>query len=97
MSVAAALLILVLGILAGFINIVGQYMISNTAVEAPDFANGLFLTAANWGTTVGTAICGAFITVAGTRYSLIGTVLFLAASLPFIAARRQITRIQIIE
>lgn len=96
-SVAAALLILVLGILAGFINIVGQYMISNAAFEAPDFANGLFLTAANLGTTVGTAICGAFITAAGTHYSLMGTLLFLAASLLFIAARRQITRKQIIE
>lgn len=39
----------------------GQYMISDAAPEAPDFANGLFLTSANLGTTVGTALCGLFI------------------------------------
>lgn len=86
-NVSASLLILILGILAGFVNIVGQYMISNAASEAPDFANGLFLTAANLGTTVGTAICGAFITGFGTRYSLIGTSLFLAASIGFVIVR----------
>lgn len=84
---AAGALILLLGLLAGFINIVGQYMISNAASEAPDFANGLFLTAANFGTMAGTALCGAFITVAGTRYSLAGTLLFLALSLLFVLAR----------
>ncbi len=91
-SVTTSLLILLAGLLAGFVNIVGQYMISNAASEAPDFANGLFLTAANFGTMAGTALCGAFITMAGTRYSLMGTLLFLAASLLFIFARRHITR-----
>lgn len=91
-SVTASLLILLAGLLAGFVNIVGQYMISNAASEAPDFANGLFLTAANFGTMAGTALCGAFITMAGTRYSLMGTLLFLAASLLFIFARRYVTR-----
>ena len=90
-SLAACLLILVLGLLAGFVNIVGQYMISNAAAEAPDFANGLFLTAANFGTMVGTALCGAFITISGTRYSLLGSLLFLAVSLLFIIGRRYIT------
>lgn len=90
-SVTASLLILIAGLLAGFVNIVGQYMISNAASEAPDFANGLFLTAANFGTMAGTALCGAFITMAGTRYSLVGTLLFLAASFPFLLARRYVT------
>lgn len=91
-SVTASVLILLAGLLAGFVNIVGQYMISNAASEAPDFANGLFLTAANFGTMAGTALCGAFITMAGTRYSLIGTLLFLAASLLFIFARCYVAR-----
>lgn len=90
-SLAACLLILMLGLLAGFVNIVGQYMISNAAAEAPDFANGLFLTAANFGTMAGTALCGAFITISGTRYSLLGSLLFLAVSLLFIIGRRYIT------
>lgn len=87
MSLVVALLILVSGILAGYVNIVGQYMISSAAKETPDFANGLFLTAANFGTMVGTALCGAFITMAGTRYSLMGTLLFLAISFLFVLCR----------
>lgn len=86
-SVTAGLQILFAGLLAGFVNIVGQYMISSAASEAPDFANGLFLTAANFGTMAGTALCGVFITMFGTRFSLIGTLLFLAASLLFILVR----------
>lgn len=86
-AVPAAGVILLLGILAGVASNTGQYMISDAAPEAPDFANGLFLTSANLGTTVGTAVCGLFITGLGTRYSLAGSVLFLAAGFGFILAR----------
>lgn len=89
-SPVACLLILVLGLLSGFVNIVGQYMIANAAQEAPDFANGLFLTSANFGTMAGTAFCGIFITFAGPRYSLLGTLLCLAASLLFVTGRCRI-------
>lgn len=90
-NIIAAILILLTGLLAGFVNIVGQYMISSSAIEAPDFANGLFLTAANFGTMVGTALCGAFITIAGTHYSLMGTLLFLVSSLLFVGLRYRTT------
>ena len=90
-SIIAGMLILLAGLLAGFVNIVGQYMISNSVTEAPDFANRLFLTAANFGTMAGTALCGAFITAAGTRYSLVGTLLFLVSSLPFVLLRYRTT------
>ncbi|MCC8021323.1 MAG: MFS transporter [Akkermansia sp.] len=90
-NIIASVLILLAGLLAGFVNIVGQYMISSSAAEAPDFANGLFLTAANFGTMTGTALCGAFITVAGTRYSLMGTLLFLVLSLLFVWLRYRTT------
>lgn len=83
-----------LGLLAGFVNIVGQYMISNAAREAPDFANGLFLTAANFGTMAGTAFCGMFITFSGPRYSLLGTLLCLATSLLFVTSRCRIAHRQ---
>ena len=33
-------------------------MVGRSAPEAPDFANGMFLTATNLGTTVGTTLCG---------------------------------------
>ena len=67
---AAGAVILLLGVLAGFASVAGQSMITSAAPEAPDFANGLFLTAANFGTMAGTAFCGLFITLAGTRFSL---------------------------
>ncbi|MCD8253539.1 MAG: MFS transporter [Phocaeicola dorei] len=90
-SSIAGVLVLLTGLLAGFVNIVGQYMISSSATEAPDFANGLFLTAANFGTMAGTVLCGAFITAAGTRYSLMGTLLFLVLSLLFVGLRYRTT------
>lgn len=63
---------LILGVLAGIASNNMQYMIAEAAPEAPDFANGMFLTSANLGTTIGTAVCGAFITEMGTRYSVFG-------------------------
>lgn len=86
-TVAIAIIILVLGILAGIASNNMQYMITEAAPEAPDFANGLFLLSANLGTTVGTAVCGAFITEWGTRYSVSGALLFLAAGIVFVILR----------
>ena len=84
---AMTVIILILGILAGYEQNTMQYMITEAAPEAPDFANGLFLLSANLGTTVGAAACGAFITFFDTRYSVIGSLLFLAASIVFVALR----------
>ncbi len=84
-SLLSLSLILLLGLCAGFINIAGQYLISSCATESPDFANGLFLTAANLGTMAGTAVCGFFITLSGTRSSLAGSFIFLGLSLIFVA------------
>ena len=84
---AMAVIILILGVLAGYGQNTMQYMITEAAPEAPDFANGLFLLSANLGTTVGAAACGAFITFFDTRYSVIGSLLFLAASIVFVALR----------
>lgn len=80
-------LIIVLGVMAGFINIAGQYMISTAARGAPDFANGLFLAAANFGTAFGTFLDGCFIDAAGVRAALAGTVLLLAAAFVLVHLR----------
>lgn len=77
-------IIFVLGILAGIASNNMQYMITKEAPEAPDFANGLFLLSANLGTTVGTAVCGAFITEWGARYSVFGALLFLVVGIVFV-------------
>jgi predicted MFS family arabinose efflux permease len=56
------------GILAGIGGNINQYWIMSSAPEAPDFANGLFLTSANLGTTIGAAVGGLFISEMGTGY-----------------------------
>lgn len=84
---AIAVIILILGFLAGVAGNGMQYMITESAPEAPDFANGLFLLSANLGTTVGTAVCGLFITSLGTRYSVVGALAFLVASIVFVFLR----------
>lgn len=92
-AIAMAAIILVLGTLAGIASNNMQYMITDAAPEAPDFANGLYLTSANLGTTVGTALCGIFITSLGTRYSVIGTWLFLVAGIVFTFLRYRQARV----
>lgn len=84
---AMAIIILILGILAGYGQNTMQYMITEAAPEAPDFANGLYLLSANMGTTMGAAVCGAFITAFDTRYSVFGSLLFLLASIVFVVLR----------
>lgn len=91
--VATGAIILVLGILAGLASNNMQYMITDAAPEAPDFANGLFLTSANLGTTIGTAICGIFITAFSTRYSVIGALLFLVLGIVFTFLRYRTARL----
>lgn len=66
------------GILGGINANVTQYWISHAVPEAPDFANGLFLTAANLGTTLGTVVGGFFIAELGTSYVVFVGLLFIA-------------------
>ncbi|MEY8590705.1 MFS transporter [Butyricimonas hominis] len=90
-TVPTAVVILILGIFAGIANNGNQFMVSTSATEAPDFANGLFLTAANLGTTLGTAVCGMFITAWGTHSSPLGAVAFLIAGVISIVIRNSLT------
>lgn len=76
-TVATLICVIVIGVLAGINSNVNQYLITEAGPEALEFSNGLYLTSANLGTTLGTFICGIFITAMGTRYSLMGTFLFI--------------------
>lgn len=87
--IAASAIILALGIATGIASNGMQYMITQAAPEAPDFANGLFLTSANLGTTIGTAVCGMFITAFSTQYSIMGALLFLVAGIAFTILRHK--------
>ena len=79
-----AVLTIVWGILGGINANITQYWLSHAAPEAPDFANGLFLTSANIGTMSATAFCGLFIDyisieavfIGGLIYSIISLIIF---------------------
>lgn len=84
----ASLAIMVLGLFVGIGNNVNQYLVSTAAPEAPDFANRLFLTAANLGTTVGTPLCGIFITQMGVHFSIFGALISLCFAVALITTRQ---------
>ena len=52
----------------------------------------LYLLSANLGTTVGAAVCGLFITFFNTRYSVIGSLIFLILSIVFVVLRIRATQ-----
>lgn len=88
-SIMVAVVILILGILAGISANNGQYMISTSAPEAPDFANGLFLTAANLGTAAGTYVCGLIISGVGLKYVMDGALFFLIPGIIYTFMRQE--------
>lgn len=83
------LFMLVWGILSGINANVNQYLMTSSALNAPDFANALFLVAANVGTSIGSLICGAVITHMGINLILLGGIAFFAGGMFFIRCRYQ--------
>lgn len=75
------------GILAGIAGNINQYWIMSSAPEAPDFANGVFLSSCNIGTTIGAAAGGLFISEMGAPYVVWVGVLALILSLVTILLR----------
>lgn len=86
-SIPMAIITLIWGILAGIGGNIAQYWIMSAAPETPDFANGLFLTSANLGTTFGAALGGLFISEIGTQYVVLVGILSLILSLLTILLR----------
>lgn len=82
-----AFITLIWGILGGIGVNITQYWLSTAAPEAPDFANGLFLSACNIGTTIGAAVGGLFISEMGTQYVVLVRILSLILSLVTILLR----------
>lgn len=83
-----AILTLIWGILAGGLMAnINQFLISSAAPEAPDFANGLFISACNVGTTVGSAAGGLIISAMGTQYVVLVGILAVVLSLVTIVLR----------
>ncbi|MFJ8259848.1 MFS transporter [Peribacillus asahii] len=87
LTLPMAFITLIWGILAGIGGNINQYWIMSSAPEAPDFANGLFISSCNIGTTFGAAIGGAFISEMGTQYVVLVGILSLLLSLVTILLR----------
>lgn len=86
-TVPMAVLTFVWGVLAGAAANINQYWLATAAPKAPDFANGLFLASTNLGTTVGTTVCGFFLSRFGTQYIVLGGILFIVCAFALIAWR----------
>lgn len=79
-GVMVAVLTIFWGVLAGINANINQFWLSHAAPEAPDFANGLFLTAVNIGTMAATTVSGMFIDSFGEKFVVYGGLLFLVAA-----------------
>lgn len=89
-ALAMMILVVIFGILGGLAGNVNQYMIYSVGEDAPDFANGLFLAAANLGVTVGTSFTGVFITLGGgSQFSILGSIIMLIIAFIAILTRQK--------
>lgn len=101
-SVSTAILTLAWGILAGIGANLNQYVMASAAPEAPDFANGLFLTSANLGVTFGASAGGwliaewgtSYVVLAGVLCSALGSIVILLRHRERTAASQPLTHIQ---
>lgn len=96
-TAAMAVCAILVGMLAGINSNMNQYLVAEAGLEAPEFSNGLYLTSANLGTTFGTWVCGLFITMMNTRYSLCGTFIFLAIGFLAVALKMNMEKLTILE
>ncbi|MTH55391.1 MFS transporter [Bacillus mangrovi] len=90
LAMPTACIILAWGILGGIGANINQYWMTSSAPQAPEFANGLFLTSVNLGTTIGAGIAGIIMAQIGTRYILSVGVLSLVIGFVFILLRNSL-------
>ena len=79
-TVPALTIILIWGISAGAVGNTIQYWVTSAAPVTPEFANGLYLTAANLGISIATPFCGLFITEMGIQAAPIGGIVLVICS-----------------
>ena len=75
------------GIIAGIGNDIAQYWMVSAAPEAPEFANGIFLSMGNVGVTLGTTIAGAVVAGMGVQYVMIAAIAVMVIDLIFLFTR----------
>ena len=93
MQIPTIILMALWGLLAGIGNDIAQYWMVSAAPQAPEFANGIFLSMGNVGVTIGTTIAGAVVLSMGVQYVMLAAiaVLILDLILLFIRTNRYTT------
>lgn len=86
----ASVILIILGIFAGIGNNMAQFVVTSPIPEAKELANGLFISAANIGITLGTSLCGLFISLNGSRFAVLAAVCLVILSIIFLMLRGQI-------
>lgn len=87
LAVVAACIVM-WGILGGINANINQYLVAKVTKDAPDFGNGLFLTAANIGCVVGTFIGGIFIQRIGLYAVFLAGIVMVVPALLILYIRR---------
>ncbi len=80
-------LMIVWGLLAGIGNDISQYWMVSAAPDAPEFANGIFLSMGNVGVTLGTTIAGAVVLGMGVQYVMLAAIVVMMVDLALIFLR----------
>lgn len=75
------------GLLAGIGNDISQYLMVSAAPDAPEFANGIFLSMGNVGVTLGTTIAGAVVVGMGVQYVMIAAIAVMIIDLALLLIR----------
>lgn len=93
MKIPTIILMALWGLLAGIGNDIAQYWMVSAAPQAPEFANGIFLSMGNVGVTIGTTIAGAVVLSMGVQYVMLAAIaiLILDLILLFIRTNRYTT------
>lgn len=88
-ALGASVILIVLGIFAGVGNNMAQFVVTSPIPEAKELANGLFISAANIGITLGTSLCGLFISLNGSRFATLAAVGLVVLSIIMLKARER--------
>ena len=88
-ALGASVILVVLGIVAGVGNNTCQFIIASPIPQAKELANGLFLSAANIGVTLGTSLCGLFISLEGSRFAVLAAVCLMVGSIGLLIVREK--------
>ena len=93
MKIPTIILMALWGLLAGIGNDIAQYWMVSAAPQAPEFANGIFLSMGNVCVTIGTTIAGAVVLSMGVQYVMLAAIaiLILDLILLFIRTNRYTT------